>query len=185
MAIKTTLATIQMRRGAEEFFDPDQMTEGEWAVSTDSKKVWMCFRPGLVLRMATYEAFEEDMKIVRQILKECQDIQVAVEEFVKLAEQHENHAEMYSKDSKSWAVGGTGIREGEDTDNSKYYSEQSKKYLDETKQVASDTVDEIINAIGGEPIEFHIDIETGYLYYTGSTFIFSLSVDGNLLWGVL
>ena len=29
------------------------------------------------------------------------------------------------KTSKSWAVGGTGIRSGEDTDNSKYYSKQS------------------------------------------------------------
>ena len=29
------------------------------------------------------------------------------------------------KTSKSWAVGGTGIRDGEDTDNSKYYCEQS------------------------------------------------------------
>ena len=31
------------------------------------------------------------------------------------------------KTSKSWAVGGTGIRDGEDTNNSKYWSEQSKK----------------------------------------------------------
>ena len=53
MAIQTINATIQMRRGMEEDFDPDQMAAGEWAVSTDSKKVWMCFRPGLVLRMAT------------------------------------------------------------------------------------------------------------------------------------
>lgn len=29
------------------------------------------------------------------------------------------------KTSKSWAVGGTGIRDGEDTDNAKYYSKQS------------------------------------------------------------
>ena len=31
----------------------------------------------------------------------------------------------YTKEAKSWAVGGTGTRLGEDTDNSKYYSEQS------------------------------------------------------------
>lgn len=123
--VQTTLATIQHRRGAEENFDPDQMAAGEWAVSTDSKKVWMCFQPGLVRRMATYEAFEEDMLEVQKILATCQDIQTAVEAFEKLAEQHKNQAEAYSKESQSWAVGGTGTRYGEDTDNSKYWSQQS------------------------------------------------------------
>lgn len=125
MAINTIKATMQMRRGAEQHFDPDQMTAGEWAVSMDSKKVWMCFSPGIVRRMATYEAFEEDMKIIQQILSTCQDIQEAVEAFEQLAEQHKNHAEIYSKESKSWAVGGTGTRVGEDTNNSKYWNQQS------------------------------------------------------------
>ena len=125
MAINTIKATMQMRRGEENHFDPDQMTAGEWAVSVDTKKVWMCFKPGLVLRMATYEAFEEDMKIIQQILATCRDIQEAVEAFERLAEQHKNQAESYSKTSKSWAVGGTGTRAGEDADNSKYYSQQS------------------------------------------------------------
>lgn len=125
MAINTIKATIQMRRGAEEHFDPDQMTAGEWAVSMDSKKVWMCFAPGTVRRMATYEAFEEDMQEIQQILATCQDIQEAVEAFEQLAGQHKDQAESYSKTSKSWAVGGTGARAGEDTDNSRYYSRQS------------------------------------------------------------
>ena len=92
MAINTIKATIQMRRGNETDFNPDQMTAGEWAVSTDSKKVWMCFAPGIVRRMATYEAFEEDMLIIQQILATCQDIQVAVEAFERLAEKHKNDA---------------------------------------------------------------------------------------------
>lgn len=125
MAIKTINATIQVRHGREEDFDPDQMTTGEWGVSDDTKKVWMCFMPGLVLRMATYEAFEEDMKKIQAILEACEDIKEAVKQFVLLAEQHSNTAERYSKESKSWAVGGTGIRMREDTNNSKYYSEQS------------------------------------------------------------
>lgn len=128
MALKTaqtTLATIQHRRGAEEKFDPYQMAAGEWAVSTDTKKVWMCFQPGLARRMATYEAFEEDMLEIQTILATCQDIQTAVEAFEKLAEQHKNQAESYSKESRSWAIGGTGVRQGEDTDNSKYWSQQS------------------------------------------------------------
>lgn len=175
MALKTantTLATIQMRRGAEEKFDPDQMTAGEWAVSTDSKKVWMCFRAGFILRMATYEAFEEDMKVVQQILEECQDIKVAVEIFVNLAEQHKNQAEIYLKESKSWAVGGTGIREGEDTDNSKYYSELSKIYKD-----AAET------AIDLSKPNFTVDLSTGHLFYEGGRFDFEVQ-NGHLLWGM-
>lgn len=125
MALKsatTTLATIQMRRGAEENFDPDQMTAGEWAVSTDTKYVRMCFMPGLCLRMATYEAFEKDMEEIRQILVEAQDIHAAIERWNYLAE--------------SYAHGGTGKREGEDTDNAKYYSEQAKKSADKAESLS-------------------------------------------------
>lgn len=92
MAINTIKATIQMRRGLERDFDADQMTAGEWAVSTDTKYVRMCFAPGIVLRMATYEGFELDMEEIREILKECQDIQVAVDAMADLAEQHRNAA---------------------------------------------------------------------------------------------
>lgn len=125
MALKsatTTLATIQMRRGREEDFDPDQMAAGEWAVSTDSKKVWMCFTPGLVLRMATYEAFEKDMEEIRAILVEAKDIQKAIETWNYLAE--------------SYAHGGTGKREGEDTDNAKYYADQAKLSADKAESIA-------------------------------------------------
>lgn len=38
-------------------------------------------------------------------------------------------SENFSKLSKSYAVGGTGTREGEDTDNAKYYSEQAKSIV--------------------------------------------------------
>lgn len=125
MALKsatTTLATIQHRRGAEEKFDPDQMTAGEWAVSTDKKYVRMCFMPGLCLRMATYEAFEKDMEEIRRILVEAQDIQLAIQTWYKLAE--------------SYAHGGTGVREGEETDNAKYYAEQAKASADNAATLA-------------------------------------------------
>ena len=57
---------IQMRRGQLADFNPDKMLPGEWAVSTDStssnQHVYMCFAPGVVKRMATYEDFEDDME---------------------------------------------------------------------------------------------------------------------------
>lgn len=140
MALKsatTTLATIQMRRGREEDFDPDQMTAGEWAVSTDSKKVWMCFAPGLVLRMATYEAFERDMEEIRAILVESKNIQKAIETWYKLAE--------------SYAHGGTGAREGEDTDNAKYYADQAKISADNAEAVSGVGIMTVDKAGIGKP----------------------------------
>ena len=136
MAVQTIKATIQMRCGMEADLQPDNLVTGEWAVAKDTRKVWMCFRPGLVLRMATYEAFEQDMVDIQTILATCRDIQAAVERFGQLAEQHASQAETWSITSKSWAIGGTGTREGEDADNSKYYSERSKSEADRAKNEA-------------------------------------------------
>lgn len=166
MAIKTIKATMQMRRGHEEDFNPDQMTAGEWAVSTDSKKVWMCFQPGLVRRMATYEAFEQDMREIQLILATCQNIQVAVQQFENLAREH-------SVESKSWAVGGTGTREGEDTDNSKYYSEQAEMYKNSAE-----------NAIELSVPNFTVDLNTMHLLYEGGRFDFQVN-NGHLEWGTV
>lgn len=91
-ALTTIKATIQMRHGLEIDFDADQMAAGEWAVSTDKKYVRMCFAPGIVIRMATYEAFEQDMLEIQTILATCEDILAAVEAMVNLAEQHKNAA---------------------------------------------------------------------------------------------
>lgn len=142
MAISTIKATIQMRKGLERDFDADQMTAGEWAVSTDTKYVRMCFAPGIVLRMATYEGFEVDMEEIRDILNECQDIQTAVDAMSKLAEKHKNDSEKSAKLSESWAKGETGIRAGENTNNSKYFSDlanvlvaEAEKLLDQAQKV--------------------------------------------------
>lgn len=143
MAINTIKATIQMRKGLEQDFDADQMTAGEWAVSTDTKYVRMCFAPGIVLRMATYEAFEEDMLEIQTILATCQDIQTAVDAMADLVEQHKNAAEVSAKLSRSWAEGGTGIRAGEDTNNSKYFSQLAQSYAKGTNgQVRPDDNDD-------------------------------------------
>lgn len=211
---------IQVRRGNEADFDPSKMLPGEWAVSLDTKYVRMCFAPGVCVRMATYEAFEEDMVKIEAILKEAQTIEEAVSKIyeevkqavidVEIAKESattatekaeeakayansanesaqsaetasisaqqsaevsaqnaetsvesadsaknsetnaatnanlavqkageastsaqnasdsEESARMYSENSQSYAVGGTGTREGEDIDNSKYYYEQAK-----------------------------------------------------------
>lgn len=301
MAINTINATIQMRNGPERYFDPTQMTVGEWAVSTDTKYVRMCFAPGIVLRMATYESFEADMERIQAILNECKDVKAAVKEFERLAERHKNDAaasaatattkaseaaasasaaatsetqaaaqaaaakafkdaadasqkaakasETNAKDSeakakesetaaaqsaataaqdsidaankaseasasaetaataaatatakageasdfsdlsKSYAVGTEGaVREGDATDNSKYYSEQSKASADESKtylakveQAGDNAVDKINDALNVAKPNFLMDLATGHLLYDGSWFDFSV-IDGHLGW---
>ena len=54
----------------------------------------------------------------------------------KAAAQSATNADMDAKLSQSYSVGKSGIRDGEDTDNSKYYSEQAKKYADKAQQIA-------------------------------------------------
>lgn len=107
---------IRMRRGNEADFDPEKMLPGEWAVSTDTKYVRMCFTPGIVLRMATYEAFESDMAEIRKILLECQSIQTAVEliqnnvtdselvveNYVKEAKQYRDEAEQFRNETEQF-----------------------------------------------------------------------------------
>lgn len=113
------------------------------------------------------------------------------EDFSKLAESH-NH-------------GGTGVRDGEDTDNSKYWSDQSKKHLDDTVQAGVEAVGDIGNAESGALVsigdakkdaldaidraldsaapEFYLDKETKILYYQGGSFNFYLE-NGVLYWEV-
>ena len=118
---------ILVRRGNEADFDPNKMLPGEWAVSLDTKYVRMCFSPGVCLRMATYEAFEADMAEIQAILAECKTIQEAVARIQTEINDTAVVVEDYSILAQSYAVGGTGKRENEDTDNAKYYYEQTKQ----------------------------------------------------------
>lgn len=122
-----TKARMQVKRGNESDFDPSQMLPGEWAVSLDTKYVRMCFAPGICVRMATYDAFEADMEEIRDILLEAQTIQEAVARIQTEINDTAVVVEDYSVLSKSYAVGGTGKRENEDSDNAKYYYEQTKQ----------------------------------------------------------
>ena len=89
---------IYVRRGMEADFDPEKMKPGEWAVSINSdrkkQKIWMCFAPGVVKRMGTYEDFADQIEeatdeikqkyitVFNEILKQIEDDKnVAYEEY--------------------------------------------------------------------------------------------------------
>lgn len=129
-----TNAIMQVRRGLEADFDPEKMHPGEWSLSTDTKYIRMCIDPGTCLRMATYEAFEEDMERIEVIYADFKNAELDIV-------AAENSANL----SKSYAVGGTGTRDNEDTDNAKYYSEKAKESADKLDTM---TVDVLTNQLG-------------------------------------
>lgn len=51
------------------------------------------------------------------------------------AAQSATNADIDAKLSQSYSIGKSGIRDGEDTDNSKYYSEQAEKFANEAKDI--------------------------------------------------
>lgn len=124
---------IRMRRGNEADFDPSKMLPGEWAVSTDTKYVRMCFSPGIVLRMATYEAFESDMAEIRNILSECQSIQTAVEFIQQNVTASELVIENYVKEAKQY-------RDEAEQFRNEAFSTTPEGYEDLVKNVSDNTV---------------------------------------------
>ena len=90
---------IYVRRGMEKDFDPEKMKPGEWAVSIDSdrrkQKIWMCFAPGVVKRMGTYEDFEDQIQDATDAIK--QQYLMAFNEILTQIEADKNTAaEEYS-----------------------------------------------------------------------------------------
>lgn len=98
-----------------------------------------------------------------------------------------NESEDYSLLSKSYAVGtGNTIRIGDDTDNSKYYSQQSKGYRNEA-QVLIDNAKDTMSMIGEklEIAEFDINDEGDLVYSLGNIYNFTVDDNGDFLWEVI
>lgn len=98
----------------------------------------------------------------------------------------EENAKLSELISKSYAVGNSGIRSGENTDNSKYYSEVAGNLVNEAKSAldqAEDTLLQVNQKI--TDTVFTVNFETGELEYTSPNFIFTINTDtGNLEWEV-
>lgn len=88
--------------------------------------------------------------------------------------------------SRSWAVGGTGTRTGEDSDNSKFYAQTSGANATLAEQYAGDA-EGAVETIRQLTIEttFSVDFTTGELLYTSPGFTFEINTTtGNLEWEV-
>lgn len=80
--------------------------------------------------------------------------------------------------SESFAHGGTGVRAGEDTDNSKYYSNVSKSEALNAKDIMENS-EEILEEVRlyGVYTAFSVDFETGEVEYVSPSFSFKVNTD--------
>lgn len=156
---------IKHRRGDYNKFDPTKMVAGEFGFvlssdpkSEDGKSVYATFTGGVTKKLATEQE-------VAGLVAEAKQASINA----KISEDNAKTSEESSIDSanlsKSYAVGGTGTRPNEDTDNAKYY----KEYVE--------------SAFTVNIPEFRLDPSTMQMEYRGGVFGFKLE-DGILKWAI-
>lgn len=82
--------------------------------------------------------------------------------------------------SRSWAIGGTGTRNGENTNNSEYYSRQAGTYADNAKNDA-DRAAQYSQIIAPG---FYFDVETATLYMKAGVGVDFVVADSVLYWKI-
>lgn len=130
---------IITRHGNEADFDPNRMRTAEFASFDDSGKIMHTQRPGVVRQLMTVQDAEAmiDEKIEPAVTR-AEAAAESAEASAELANSSEvsagaseEEAETNAGLSQSYAVGTGGVvREGDDTDNAKYYYEQARAIVD-------------------------------------------------------
>lgn len=88
------------------------------------------------------------------------------------AAEHADDAEDYAKLAESWAVGGTGTRDGENIDNAKFYAERAAMGADKTGWLWSEFNQEtgILRIVVSDDLKdemtFNVDYSTGRMEIT-------------------
>ena len=102
-----------------------------------------------------------------------------------------SNAETSATQAQSYAVGGTGTRDNENTDNAKYYKEQAQAvenavptYLSQIEAAGESQLNKIQDALSGAEVNFQVDLATGHLNYSGcDSFVFDVNkTNGHLEW---
>ena len=107
------------------------------------------------------ESSDEFLTLV-EILELCKKLAAAAQESAENAAESAEASENSATLSKSWAVGGTGIRPGEDTDNSKYYAGEAERFKDEAQSIKDST--EIQYDVDGDRVGFKRADEDEFTY---------------------
>ena len=105
---------------------------------------------------------EDEFLTLVEILEQCKKLAAAAQESAENAAESADASENSATLSKSWAVGGTGIRPGEDTDNSKYYAGEAERFKDEAQDIKNST--EIQYDVDGDRVGFKRADEDEFTY---------------------
>lgn len=164
---------IQHRRGSYNRLDPTRMTPGEWAIvldedpnASDGRAVYLCFEPGVVKRMTTYEDFLDWFADARQTTLDelLADATDEVIEAYEILTANINAAE-------SARVSAEALREG---------AEASREAA-ETSRESAESLREASEASRQETIEdFTEKVTEGF--FDGATFIPEVDESGNITW---
>lgn len=148
---------IQMRRGLKKDFDPSKMLPGEWAVSTDSDTknqiIWMCFAPGIVKRMGTYEDFKSQIheasaeiwepyeETINEILTTMENLESSTRSYANSTESKANQAAIEASNASNYAriSHDSAIESENSADSSAASASDSQKYSKESKSYAVGT----------------------------------------------
>lgn len=147
---------IYVRRGMEADFDPEKMKPGEWAVSINSdrkkQKIWMCFAPGVVKRMGTYEDFVDQIEnatdeikqkyitAFSEILKQIEDDKNVVDEEYQYVVSFKKAIDnTYIPQITAYANTAETARTAAETykNNAQTYMNNAKSYMDAAKTAAA------------------------------------------------
>lgn len=143
---------IQNRRGDYNDYKPSRMLSGELGVTLDNdpkavdgKALHVAFAPGVDKTLMTFEDAEGMIEDATE-----QATAEAIAEATSRAETAATTATSQATASKSYAVGDTGSRSGENTDNSKYYKEQAASSASTATTKASEASASATAAADGE-----------------------------------
>lgn len=94
------------------------------------------------------------------------------------------HTAVYNESAvlaESYAKGGTGYREGENTDNAKYYKEVSESLFGNCKVLYEDC-SEMLAEVAEKSVytTFSVNFETGHLTYLSQNYVFTIDEEGRL-----
>lgn len=140
------------------------------------------------------EIANETIVQVNQTVEQVNETERTANDAVNRANNTLNHADEVLRDatqqadnsagsgvlSRSWAVGGTGSRSGEDTDNSEYYSRQAKTSAGSAKNEA-DRAAQYSQIVAPS---FYFDPAESTLYIKAGVGVDFVTVDSVLYWKI-
>lgn len=111
----------------------------------------------------------DEFLTLQQILEQCKQLEQQAKASAEKAKQSEIKAKesetasaTSAKLSQSWAVGGTGTREGEDSNNSKHFAQQAEQFKNQAQEIKDST--EIFYRIDGDRVGFKRANEYDFSY---------------------